>query len=153
MSGPLKKENTPFWGRIAKEIIRNEIDKDSPAKVKAYRDAAFRQLFHNIRHLQGEIYAMGCFFDSIAEKKCAFIRGATTKSEMTEILELSKSKYDGMKFPEGPYHVHEEEILLLSIASLQAPLRSEYVDRMMSLLKMLMPEAYEECFGNKKPAI
>lgn len=121
-----------------------------PDKTKSLRKTAFRRLYYYIRIMSGDITVMRCFFDAIAEKKCAYIREATTKSEMEEILKPCISNYDGMKFCEEKYHVHEEEIIFLSATSLEAPLKAVYCDRMMELLKMLMPNEYEECFGNKK---
>lgn len=64
--------------------------------------------------------------DAILEKKLLWITKAKTKAELKEICKPSVPEYYGGKFgSKGIYHVEEEELLLWSMASLQAPLNAE----------------------------
>lgn len=58
-------------------------------------------------------------------KKAAFLMEAVSKTEIEKILKPSTPHYSGGKFyPDGPYHVEEEELLLWSHTSLSGPLIS-----------------------------
>jgi hypothetical protein len=76
----------------------------------------------------------------IAEKKLAFIKTATTKAELKEILEPTHIYYDGNEIQaKGKFSVPEEELIQWSMASLRAPLNSTATRRMTELMEQVFP--------------
>ena len=83
----------------------------------------------------------GDLVEQIANKKTAFICGATTKAELKEIFEPPKIHYDYNKIhPVGKHHILEEELICWSLASLRAPLVKHGFDRYMEVFKKVFPE-------------
>lgn len=78
---------------------------------------------------------------TICEKKIAFIHQARTKKDIEEILALPKVRFNGREVvPTGKYHVPEEELLVWSITSLEAPLNECGFKRYKKLFREVFPE-------------
>lgn len=82
--------------------------------------------------------------DRVLEKKLGWIKAAHTKAELAEIVKPSVPHYTGGGFSEGKYHVREEEMLLWSQASLQAPLNRIGYERYMELFREFFPKEAEK---------
>ena len=82
-------------------------------------------------------------------KKGAMIEAAETKKELDEIVKPSVPKGCYGKFEEGPYHVREEEMILWSRASLEAPLNEDGYKRYAWLFSQFFPKEAEEIFGRQ----
>ena len=138
---------------IAEAVLKNKENMNISEKVKSIREQGFARLFHYIRVLSGEIYVMLFFFNIIAKEKCGFIEKAMTKKEIDEILKPSISRYNGNKWiPRSEYYVEAEELLLISNASLEAPLNGNAEKHVEEMLKRVYPEGYERAFGKDKTA-
>lgn len=78
---------------------------------------------------------------TICEKKIAFIHQARTKKDIEEILSFSKIRFNGREVvPAGKYHVPEEELLVWSMTSLEAPLNEYGFKRYKKLFREVFPE-------------
>ena len=83
----------------------------------------------------------------IIMKKIAFIKVATTKTQLREILQPPKVRYDGDEVrPVGPYAIPEEELILWSRTSLRGPLISPAAKRYQQVFREVFPDLAEE-FG------
>jgi len=81
---------------------------------------------------------------SIFAKKADFLINATSKQDIKEILSPAKVHYDGNEIiPNGRYHVREEELLLWSLTSLNAPLNEYGLKRYMKLFMEIFPDQGE----------
>ena len=75
-------------------------------------------------------------------KKADFIMKAKTKTELKKILMPSMPRYSGGKFyPDSPYYVEEEELILWSKTSLKGPLIPQGYER--------YQELFEKYVGNE----
>ena len=81
-------------------------------------------------------------------KKGCMIEQAAMKKELDEIVKPSVPHGSCGKFYEGPYHVHEEEMILWSRASLEAPLNEYGYQRYAKVFSMFFPEEAEKIFGS-----
>lgn len=120
---------------IATVLCDNGV-KDS---VRELRFSALRSLAGRIKSYRDHGYVERVV-DAIAEKKCAFILAATTKTQMMEILKFSAPKYNGAEFFTGKYHVLEEELIGWSETSLRAPLSNTGTKRYMTVFKQVFPD-------------
>lgn len=80
-------------------------------------------------------------------KKGCMIKQAATKIELNEIVKPSVPRESCGVFREGPYHVHEEEMILWSKTSLEAPLNEHGYKRYMKVFSMFFPKEAKEIFG------
>ncbi|WP_320959627.1 hypothetical protein [Hungatella effluvii] len=78
------------------------------------------------------------------EKKSRMIITASTKAELQEIVKPSVPHWNFGDFRTGPYHVLEEEAILWSEASLEAPLNDDGVRRYQEVFSKLYPEQAAE---------
>ena len=69
---------------------------------------------------------------------------AKTKVEIQEILKPSMPVHTYSGFREGPYHVPEEEMLIWSRLSLEAPLNQTGYKRYMELFSRYFPGEADE---------
>lgn len=74
------------------------------------------------------------------QRKTAMLQNARTKGELQEISKPPKPVYNGNGFTAGKYDTEEEEVLLWSLTSLQAPLNDPAYKRYEELLCRLLPE-------------
>lgn len=77
---------------------------------------------------------------SIMDKKSRMIIAAANKGELQEIVKPSEPRWNYGNFLTGPYHVLEEEAILWSMASLEAPLNDDAVKRYQEVFSKLFPE-------------
>ena len=87
--------------------------------------------------------------DSALAQRLFYIGQAKTKTELKDIMKLSKPqpRADGTFGPGSPYHIEEEEMMLWSEMSLQAPLNEAGFTRYMELFAKYYPERKEEVLG------
>lgn len=83
----------------------------------------------------------------IMEKKSRMICLASLKTELQKIVRPSVPKWNYGSFLVGPYHVLEEEVILWSLASLEAPLNDDGVRRYQEAFTKLFPEESKSIFG------
>lgn len=81
------------------------------------------------------------------QKKTAMIQKAKTKGELQEISKPPKPIYNGNGFTAGKYDTEEEEVLLWSLTSLQAPLNDPAYKRYEELFCRLLPEKAKILFS------
>lgn len=83
----------------------------------------------------------------ILYKKGKMIEKAATKNELDEIVKPSIPRGSCGNFYEGSYHVYEEELILWSKASLEAPLNETGYQRYAKVFSMFFSKEAEEIFG------
>lgn len=81
---------------------------------------------------------------SIMEQKSRMIIAADSKSELQEIVKPSVPSWNFGNFCTGPYHVLEEEAILWSETSLEAPLNDDGLERYREVFSKLFPEQAAE---------
>ena len=77
---------------------------------------------------------------AFVQKKTGMLQNARTKGELQEISKPPKPVYNGNGFTPGKYDTEEEEVLLWSLTSLQAPLNDPAYKRYEELFCRLLPE-------------
>ena len=80
------------------------------------------------------------YISGFVQKKMAMLQKAKTKGELQEISKPPKPVYNGNGFTPGKYDTEEEEVLLWSLTSLQAPLNDPAYKRYEELFCRLLPE-------------
>lgn len=83
----------------------------------------------------------------ILYKKCLMLENARTKAELKDIVKPSLPRKRGNGFYEGPYHVKEEELLLWSLASLEAPLNADGAKRYKEVFTRFFPEESQKIWN------
>lgn len=92
---------------------------------------------------QADFFLFGLVL-SIMEKKSRMILKAKSKEELKEIVKPSVPRGSYGQFFSGPYHVEEEELIIWSKASLEAPLNEDGVKRYQELFTKFFPEQAAE---------
>ena len=120
------------YARYLAELL---LDEDQTDEQMELRFKAMIKLRKIVEH-----YAKSGFINDLVEpvfcKKAAFIMQAKTKKEVEMILKPSAPGYScGRFYPQNEYHVEEEELLLWSTTSLNAPLTSDAQKRFEFLFK------------------
>lgn len=118
------------------------MDKTVPDAIKVLRIEALNKLQHSLNHYR-HLGFIPRLTSTIAQKKCGWIREATSKTEMQKFLMPRCPRYDGSKFVEDPYIVPEEELICWSYASLRFPLNSIGAARFKELFDRLFPNGVE----------
>lgn len=105
----------------------------------------------NLVKKQVRQYAGNCFMFElcmrIMDKKSSMICPASSKTELQEIVKPSVPKWNYGNFSVGPYHVPEEEVILWSLASLEAPLNDDGARRYQEIFTKLFPEEAKSIYG------
>lgn len=133
---------TAVYRHAVSEIRRDE---EKSVECKAYANKVLEEIMRQAVGYMGD----GIIFWlplRILFKKCSMIEQAKTKKELTEIAKLSLPNGSHGSFREGPYHVPEEELLLWSRASFEAPLNQHGYKRYMELFARFFPEQAKEIF-------
>ena len=127
--------------RHARDVILSDQRKMNPLK-----QASLQALISVRQTVTGYTEDYFAFFLvlSIMEKKSRMIITASTKGELQEIVKPSVPSWNYGNFLTGPYHVLEEEAILWSEASLEAPLNDDGVRRYQEVFSKLYPEQAEE---------
>lgn len=133
------EQTLPAEYSISMALAMATCDDDVKDSVRELRLSALSSLAGRIKQYREHGYA-DAIIDAIAEKKCAFILEATTKTQIKEILKFSAPKYNGAEFFAGKYHVLEEELIGWSETSLRAPLSSTGTQRYMAVFKQVFPD-------------
>ena len=102
------------------EVVMDEHASDA---IKALRIEALNKLQRGLNHYK-HLGFLPRLTSAIAEKKCDWIKGATSKAEIEKFLKPRCPRYDGEKFIEDASIVPEEELICWSYASLRSPLNS-----------------------------
>lgn len=134
---------TAVYRHAASEIRKDE---KKSAECKAYANEILEAIVRQTMGYMGD----GVLFWlplRILFKKCSMVEQAETKKELSEIAKPSLPKGSYGRFREGPYHVPEEELLLWSRASLEAPLNEYGYKRYMELFARFFPEQAKEILG------
>lgn len=115
-------------------------------KMNPFKQASLQALLRVRRTVTGYAEDYFAFFLvlSIMEKKSRMIITASTKRELQEIVKPSVPSWNYGNFLTGPYHVLEEEAILWSEASLEAPLNDDGVRRYQEVFSKLYPEQAAE---------
>lgn len=115
-------------------------------KMNPFKKASLQALLRVRQTVTGYAEDYFAFFLvlSIMEKKSRMIITASTKGELQEIVKPSVPSWNYGNFLTGPYHVLEEEAILWSEASLEAPLNDDGVRRYQEVFSKLYPEQAAE---------
>ncbi len=92
----------------------------------------------------GNEYFSFALIAGIMIKKSWMIQKAGTVQELEEILKPSVPIWNYGNFITGPYHVLEEEAILWSKASLEAPLNDDGIKRYAKVFSQFYPEKAAE---------
>lgn len=122
---------------------------EDPVKTAVVKNAAYKGLdsvlVQTLGYMNSHIlYALSV---RILYKKCLLIKQAHTMGEIKEIVKPSVPKERSSGFYEGEGHVAEEEMIMWSKASLEAPLNHEAYERYMELFKRFFPEEAKRLFS------
>ena len=115
------------YAKALAEIVLKEDDTLEEEKIK-------RAWYYQERGMLEEIIL------AFVQKKTGMLQKAKTKGELQEISKPPKPVYNGNGFTPGKYDTEEEEVLLWSLTSLQAPLNDPAYKRYEELFCRLLPE-------------
>lgn len=119
------------------------MDENATDVLKELRMEALSQLQKSLNHYK-RLGFLPRLTSAIAEKKCSWIKEATSKAEIEKFLKARCPRYDGGKFVEDPFIVPEEELICWSYASLRFPLNRIGVERFQEIYRRVFsdnPEA------------
>lgn len=99
------------------------MDENATDVLKELCMEALSQLQKSLNHYK-RLGFLPRLTSAIAEKKCSWIKEATSKADMEKFPKARCPRYDGEKFIEDAFIVPEEELICWSYASLRSPLNS-----------------------------
>ncbi len=125
----------------SREVIR--ADETKKEAIKLIACDGIKEVYRNVLQILDEqiVFFLALL---ILEKKCRMLCEAKTKVEIQEILKPSMPVHTYSGFREGPYHVPEEEMLIWSRLSLEAPLNQTGYKRYMELFSRYFPGEADE---------
>lgn len=127
------------YSRYITELL---MDDQISEELRSRRFDAIRKMRGIAVRYEKEGFLTG-LVETVFCKKVDFIMKARTKAELKEILRPSMPRYSGGKFyPDSPYHVDEEELILWSKTSLKGPLIPQGNER--------YQELFEKYVGSKE---
>mgnify|MGYP003623481261 CR=1 FL=1 len=128
------------------EVLLAMADLHPEDKLLWEKSAALFQLIPYANALLKEMLSEDRIVRPIIMKKIEFIKAATTKSQLKEILEPPKVQYNnnGTVSPIGPYSIPEEEMIIWMNTSLRGPMYDSGVSRYLELFKQIFPEYVDE---------
>ena len=139
----IKDRTTRNVWELKKEAVLEVIEKQYlPTRVKEAQRKAVDELFDFVRSavLSGVPFNI---IHRVADKKSLLLADAKTVEEVEEIMRLSVSHFeDNGLVVTGKYHIPEEELMLLGVASRMGKLTKRAQERFVYL--------YEWCFGKRK---
>ena len=115
-------------------IVWKENDTLAEERIQALQSIFQRAWYYQERGMLEEIIL------AFVQKKTGMLQKAKTKGELQEISKPPKPVYNGNGFTPGKYDTEEEEVLLWSLTSLQAPLNDPAYKRYEELFCRLLPE-------------
>lgn len=119
-----------------KEILEDEMKTNA---VKHSKLAALEAVKVRVRGYASDYFLFSLVL-AIMEKKSRMILAASTMQELKEIIKPSVPRGNYGNFLEGPYHVMEEELIMWSMASLEAPLNDVGARRYQEVFSNVLPE-------------
>ena len=122
------------YAKALAEIVLKEDDTLEEEKIKTLQSIFQRAWYYQERGMLEEIIL------AFVQKKTGMLQKAKTKGELQEISKPPKPVYNGNGFTPGKYDTEEEEMLVWSLTSLQAPLNDPAYKRYEELLCRLLPE-------------
>ena len=131
------------YAKTLAEIVMKKDDTLAEERIKTLQAILQRVWYYQERGMLDEIIL--AFF----QKKIEMIQNAKTKGELQEISKPPKPVYNGNGFTPGNYDTEEEEMLIWSLTSLQAPLNHQAYDRYKELFCRLLPEKSSLLFPEK----
>ena len=122
------------YAKALAEIVLKENDTLEEERIKTLQSIFQRAWYYQERGMLEEIIL------GFVQKKTAMLQKAKTKGELQEISKPPKPVYNGNGFTAGKYDTEEEEMLVWSLTSLQAPLNDPAYKRYEELFCRLLPE-------------
>ncbi|MDD2980766.1 MAG: hypothetical protein PHN80_12475 [Hespellia sp.] len=129
----------------AKQITKLLFDENEDEKIQEQRFQNLMKLFKLARFYQERGF-LPDLIETYFIKKAEMIQTAKTVKDMEQILKPSKPYYDGnrIRSPKSPYYLEEEELMIWSLTSLQAPLMDVAYQRYFELFQKFYPEKTKE---------
>ena len=122
------------YAKALAEIVLKENDTLEEERIKTLQLIFQRAWRYQERGMLEEIIL------AFVQKKTGMLQKAKTKGELQEISKPPKPVYNGNGFTPGKYDTEEEEMLVWSLTSLQAPLNDPAYKRYEELFCRLLPE-------------
>ena len=122
------------YAKALSEIVLKENDTLEEERIKTLQLIFQRAWYYQERGMLEEIIL------AFVQKKTGMLQKAKTKGELQEISKPPKPVYNGNGFTPGKYDTEEEEMLVWSLTSLQAPLNDPAYKRYEELFCRLLPE-------------
>lgn len=122
------------YAKALAEIVLKEDDTLEEERIKTLQSIFQRAWYYQERGMLEEIIL------AFVQKKTGMLQKAKTKGELQEISKPPKPVYNGNGFTPGKYDTEEEEMLVWSLTSLQAPLNDPAYKRYEELFCRLLPE-------------
>lgn len=130
--------------RHTERELRNDETKTDKMKLAAL--GALNQIKKRVIGY-GNYHIVFVLLAGIMIKKSWMIQAAETKQELEEILKPSVPRWNFGTFTTGPYHVLEEEAIMWSKASLEAPLNDDGVKRYVEVFSQFFPDEAAVIWG------
>ena len=128
------------YAKALAEIVLKENDSLEEERIKTLQLIFQRAWYYQERGMLEEIIL------AFVQKKTGMLQKAKTKGELQEISKPPKPVYNGNGFTPGKYDTEEEEMLVWSLTSLQAPLNDPAYKRYEELFCRLLPEKAKDVF-------
>ena len=122
------------YAKARKEFELKENDVLTEERIQTLQKIFYRAWRYQERGMLEEIIL------AFVQKKTGMLQKAKTKGELQEISKPPKPVYNGNGFTPGKYDTEEEEMLVWSLTSLQAPLNDPAYKRYEELFCRLLPE-------------
>lgn len=140
-------EMTKHRAVLLKTIVDICEDKSLNEKSRKLQLAGLYRIAQIVNYYAGEFISSDIVLD-IAERKLAYLRTATTKKEVEEILKPPKPYvYGGEVRVDTKYHVPAEELLIWSLTSYLGPLCEVGFKRYMKLFREYFGEDVYRSLG------
>ena len=125
---------------IADLYTKAEFSEGVSLKIREMRKESVLQLLPHALSFFNRGYRLDIIL-TIIRKKGNFILGATTKQEITDIMKPSLTYYNYQELvPKTPYHIEEEELLLMMEAISSCQLNELAINRIFTLYRKIFPE-------------
>ena len=131
------------YAKALAEIVLKENDTLEEERIKTLQLIFQRAWYYQERGMLEEIIL------AFVQKKTGMLQKAKTKGELQEISKPPKPVYNGNGFTPGKYDTEEEEMLVWSLTSLQAPLNDPAYKRYEELFCRLLPEKAKDVFPER----
>lgn len=135
---------------IVYETLFQLAQDETTHKLYEHKLKAMLRLLNTCRYYSSEGF-LPELVTTICTKKSRYIAEAKSKTAIDEILKPASIRFNGCEVVSASeYSVPEEELIIWSITSLQAPLNTRGQRRYMKLFRQLLPEIAASLFGEKE---